>query len=717
MWFLFCLAAGPISGLFGADAWWDAQWQVRRRVTAYGKTDAPGPDLCYVEFFTGGHAKADGTDIRVVEAGRLVPHEVIFAGPGDFVKLGIRLDKSSRKTRVFHVYYGNPQAKPLSHKLDARRGVLMEVRHYKGGGSANWTQMQRTLEKSAGHVMGAGFVKNVYHGHNPFGPSENCVSIYRGWLQCPNAGTYQFATTSDDASFMFIDGKLIVQFPGIHRALPFAHARMQKAVSLKAGLHKLEYYHLQLGDKHTAVAAWALPGARAWTNKKYKRFEVIPEQAFPKVIVGRASAYERADGKPCPDFTATKKGETYLDGKPIVRVGFLDTTQPRPATRKPTHWDWGDGNQGQGTGADHIYLTPGLYKVTMTVEHKGKQYSLAQVVDAFQDWDKQIEKKVDPIEGYCSQVSQYQFARMKPPDLLVAARYFEELGKWPELARASAAIVARGKDFSDDDLHGRTVLYAQVLSERFRKHREALQALAKAEELVAAVPYKARLAIAAGDVAVKSWRQPKEAFAHYQRVLSKYAQAGSDVRRRALVGLGDAYRQQGEYDKAHETYEAATLIPVSGQPYQKIAVRVGTLARAIEYYIDRSHVPRDREEAAAMLDTWEWEYPAQKLIGHSTLMRAKLAQKLKEYNTAIAELEELLGVNPRSHYAGEALIVLAECYFAKRDLKKAKNALETLISDYRDSDQVDKAKTMLEQYKKPAPPPAPKAKAKGGKRR
>ena len=714
---MICLAAGLQHELLGAEGWWNGQWQCRRRVTAFGQIDAPGPDICYVEFFTGGYAKKDGSDLRVVEHGRVVPHQVIFAGPGDFVKLVIKMDRAAKKSRTFHVYYGNPQAKPLKHTLDIRRGLLMEVRHYKGGGCANWGQMQRTLEKSEGHVMGAGFVKNIHHGHNPFGPSENCVSIYRGWFKCRQKGTYFFATTSDDASFMFIDGKLTVQWPGIHRAVPFAHKRMQKALPLTAGFHKLEYYHLQLGARHIAVAAWAPPGARAWRNKKYKRFEVIPEKVFPKVILGRAGPYERADKKTCPDFTAAKKGETYLHGKPIVRMAFLDCTQPRPVTRKTTRWDWGDGNEGEGTGTEHVYFTPGLYKVTMTVEHRGKRYSVSQVVDAFQDWNKQIERKIDPLAEYCPRVSKYRFARMKAPDLLVAARYFEKIEKWPELAKASAAIVARGKDFSDDDLHARSVLYAQVLSQRFRKHRDAVLALAKAEECATAAPYKARLALAAGDIAVKSWRNPEQAFGHYQRVLSRYRDTGSDVKRRALVGLGDAYRQQGEYEKASDKYEAAMLIPVSGQPYHKLAVRVGTLARAIEYYIQRSRVPRDRDEAASMLDTWEWEYPTQKLIGHSTLLRAKLAYRLKHYDEAIAELEEFIGVNPKSHYAGESLIVLAESYFAKRDVKKAKNALETLISDYRDSDQVDKAKTMLEKYSKTVPPPPAKRKQKKPRKR
>ena len=692
------------TGLCAAEPWWNKDWKCRRKITAVAQTKAAGSDVCHAEFFTGGLAKDNASDLRVVEGGKPVPHRVLFAGPGDFVKLAIKMGMRSKTQRVFYAYYGNPSARPLSHKFDIKRGLLLEVRHYKGGGAGSWSQMQRTLEKSEGFVMDAGFVKTIHHGHNPFGPSENCVTIYRGWINCRQAGTYVFAITSDDASFMFIDGKLMVQWPGVHRAVPYAHKSRQKAMRLSAGLHKVEYYHLQLGDRYAAVAAWAPPWAKPWKKGK-KQFEVIPEQVFGKITRGSVGPYERADKAPCPDFTAAKRGEAFLDGRPLVKVGFLDRTKPKPITTKPTRWDWGDGNQSEGKMAEHIYVSPGLYKVTMTVEQRRKPYTVTQVVDAFQDWGKQVERKTDPLASYYPVVSKYAFTKMPPSSLLAAARYFERLEKWNDLVRVASVIVKRGSEFGETDLYKWATTLTENMSRHLRKHSEAIMILGKVEEQVKAVPYKARLALAAGDLAVRQWRNPDQAARHYQRVISKYGKAGSDSKRRAVVGLGDMYRQQGEYEDALKKYEEAELIPVSGQPYKKAAVRVGTLARAIEFYTNQKyskhprHVQQgiaDHATAAQMLDTWEWEYPTQKLLGHSTVLRARLAHKLKQYDVAVPELEEFVAVNPKSNYVGEALIVLAESYFAKGEPKKARNVLETLIADYRDSDQVEKAKSMLE---------------------
>ena len=679
----------------GGPAWWHDAWKYRRKVTVSGQTNAPGPDIGYAEFYTAGAAAKDGRDIRVLAGKKTVPHQVLFMGPGDLAKLVIKVDKTSSRRHEYYVYYGNPTAKAMPHRFEIQRGLLMEARDRVQGSANNWPQMQRTLKASEGHVMDKGFVKTIFHGYNPFGPSLNCVCIYRGHFHCKQTGSYIFSITSDDAAFMLIDGKVTAQWPGAHRAVPYAHRARTRKLNLKAGYHKLEYYHLQLGDRYAAVAAWVPP----WQRNK-RKFEVIPESVFAPVLMGRVGPYERADKQACPDFSAAKRGETFVDGDPVVRVGFMDVTKPRPVTAKQTTWDWGDGDGATGATAEHVYLSPGLYRVTMTIQHRGKPYRVSQTIDAFQDWNKQTEKKTDALTSYYPRMLRYNFARMKPASLLMAVRIFEKLDKWRDYAKVAAIIVRRASEFDEKDLYPLGQQLAVTMSKRLGKHRDAILVLAKCESIVKAVPFKARLTLAAGDISIKYWHNPEQARRHYQRAISHYGKSDSNVQRRGLVGLGDSYRQEGDFEKAIEKYDQATLIPISGQPYQKKAVRVGTLARAIEYYINGRR-ERDHEEAATMLDTWEWEYPGQKLIGHSSVLRARLAHKLKQYPTAIAELEEFIGANPKSNYAGEALILLAECYIAKKDVPKAVDVLETLVSDYRDSDQVETAQAMLKKYKKP----------------
>ena len=94
--------------------------------------------------------------------------------------------------------------------------------------------------------------------------------MFRGTLHAPVKGSYQFFTSSQDCSFLLIDGKEIVAAPGAHG--PAGHARFKGTVTLTAGAHVFEYVHAASGPEAMMVAAWQPPG----TEKP----EPIPPKAF-----------------------------------------------------------------------------------------------------------------------------------------------------------------------------------------------------------------------------------------------------------------------------------------------------------------------------------------------------------------------------------------------------------------------------------------------------
>lgn len=71
-----------------------------------------------------------------------------------------------------------------------------------------------------------------------------------GWLHVPRAARYEFATTSDDGSWLYVDDTLLVDNGGEHPAL-----ERRGAVTLTPGLHRvrLDYQQLRGGD-HLAVS-------------------------------------------------------------------------------------------------------------------------------------------------------------------------------------------------------------------------------------------------------------------------------------------------------------------------------------------------------------------------------------------------------------------------------------------------------------------------------
>ncbi len=172
--------------------------------------------------------QTNSSDIRVISSrGASIPHRLLQFGPGERCKLIFPLTKGAH---TYYIYYGNPNAPaPPETDWEPMRGLILETRKYAGGDGNNWARMQKAMERSK-HVYGRGPAPNIFLGYNPFGPSNNYISIYRGWLLCPINGSYRFSITSYGPSFLLIDGKLVLGWPGWHGLV--ADARRNKQVNL-----------------------------------------------------------------------------------------------------------------------------------------------------------------------------------------------------------------------------------------------------------------------------------------------------------------------------------------------------------------------------------------------------------------------------------------------------------------------------------------------------
>jgi len=669
--------------------WWNKAWKCRRKVSVYGSTGKAGQDVCYVEFATLNRARKDGGDIRVVsKAGSPLTNKIIFMGPGDICKLAIRLPGGRRGYETFYVYYDNPKVSPPRQTWEPKCGLLLETRTYKGGSYNSWSQMQSVLKRSENYVQGRGYVKNIFMGYNPFGPTQNYVALYRGWLLCPRSGTYKLATTSDEASFLFIDKRLIVQKPGRHRAA--RNARYQASVRLSAGLRAIAYYHVQTSGYDAAVAAWQPPGART--------FVVIPPEAFPAPLKGTVSGYEIQGSPVAPDFRVRNMDEAPLGDRLIVRMGFTDTTNYPVRRQGTTTWDFGDGTTATGRSADHVYFAQGTYDVKLVVEFQGKQYSVTRAIRATEPYERQGDKPSnEKIKNYLPKVEKYPLEKMTSPNLVVAFDFFVRLRKFDHAVRAGETLVHRRKDVPERELKDKSIALASVLAEQKRDANRAVKALRAAEARLKNTNLKCEVAIEIARAMLKGG-QADTAITELRRVLKVYASADKMLRRRAQIVVGDAYRQKAKYEDALAAYDKAALTPATKKTwdFKRRAVRIGILARSAEHYIRT----KELDAAEDQLDMWEWEYPSEKLAGHSSLLRARVEAKRKNYAKAIRELEELAEVNPKSSYVPEGMMDLADYYRAIRDMAKAINVLETLVADYRDSPLVPKAEDKLKQFQR-----------------
>jgi DNA-binding beta-propeller fold protein YncE len=90
----------------------------------------------------------------------------------------------------------------------------------------------------------------------PNNPLPEPYSIaWRGKVAAPRAGQYVFGTRSDDGSFVFVNGQMVVDNGGVHGS-----EYREGAIDLEAGFHDIEVRYFQAGGSREMQLWWRPPG-------------------------------------------------------------------------------------------------------------------------------------------------------------------------------------------------------------------------------------------------------------------------------------------------------------------------------------------------------------------------------------------------------------------------------------------------------------------------
>ncbi len=675
-------AAAPAAA---KDPWWDLKWSYRREVTVSDvpKSGLAGEEVGVVTMPTGGLIRPDGRDLRVATArGEPVPDRLLMLGPGDQARVAFALRPPHTK---YYVYFGNAQA-PAADPLELRRGVLLETWQYRGGGIATMEEVRQAFAR-AGKLIGRDFRPNVFLGHNPFGPQNRLCSLFTGYLRCPERGEYLFATSSRDASFLLVDGKVVVANGGSHP--PQSQAERQGKIDLAEGLHELKVYHVNTFADPVVMAAWQPPsGRKLWT---------IPEDAFAPIRVARSGPLERYGREVELDFLPEHAGETFMENKYfqryVLRALVSGAALPIATGRDSGpagqfRWDFGDGQSGTGGRCEHVYLSNGPVKVSLTARLAGQELTRTNTIYVTRPWDQVAINKLDALAEHARIVAGYDFAAADPQCLADAITLFER-AEMPQAILKAGEALAQRDTAPAEALRDGMPIYAQTLVAKAKDPPRAVAALLKAAEMTDQPAVRASLTIQAGQIALAAGDGEKALGLFEHAVKSYAALAPAEAVRDARIGIGDVHRLRGDYEKALAAYQSAK--PLVKDTFEKAVVRQGDLARHVEDYTRRGMF----HDAADFLDRWEQEFPVEKLEGYSTLLRVRLELAQKRYAPAAEQAEGLVRVNPRSNYAADLLMLAFEAYKALGQDAPAREALQRLAKNYPESPLAAGAKKRL----------------------
>ena len=674
------IAAHGEQAAAAATAWWDAQWKVRRRIELKGaRRSSYAPLVAYCQFRDFGNLKNDASDVRVVnEKGKIIPFRVVFYHPRLYCLVAFEPEDTNWRG---YVYYGNPNASKLDNPWEPRSGLLLRTYRHKGGGFDNWQQMQATVRDSFADPDGAGFRASIFDGYNPFGSSVAFVSYYDGWFYAPRTGTYRMATISDDASFVFVDGKLVVQWPGTHGVGGGMRGEHGGPIDLKAGAHHVQYYHVQLVATTCAELVWTLPGDK------------VPRVMMPNDYLAAYEAdigLQEFNNDPATlEFAASPVSTLEYGGCHYILWKFADLSGVPGSPAVASQWDFGNGMTSNARAPLVWFFHPGDYEATLRVGlARGEVRTVKQWIRVADLLQLDGSTKPDAFDRAAQMVGDYAIGSLGEDDrraILTLLTYREKNDAIEKVCRAWLDEVYR----KNGPVPVEVVLeLGRVLTDVRKKYADAETVYDETtRRLRPDNKFGYQVYLALGELRIRRLKKYDAAIAALEIARQRVEARNEIYRRRIAIALGDAHRGKLARNEARQQYQQAEQM---SQPSRRDAQLRSSYGLTVESFLDRG----DKAAAMEKLTEWAERFPTEKLGGYWSLLMGRCLILLQRYEEASDELALASKLDPFGNYARDILEQLGQACVSQRRYNEAIEALRSAANLF---DDPAKKKSLEEQ--------------------
>ncbi|MBU4199563.1 MAG: PKD domain-containing protein [Verrucomicrobia bacterium] len=669
-----------------ASPWHDPSASCRVRVVL--ATNSPWPaDTGYVQVWPAGSAGSNPAVTVVSENGVFVASSNLWKTDGE--PAGFLFDTSSG-TSNYWIYgaesatYLHDAATSTESSWQPGAGVILETRQRTKGPMDSWSQVRQLWDDSY-PVLGRSLVPDINLGIHPHGPSRNFIAFFQGILILAQGGAYQFATVSTDASFLLVDGTPVTQWPGKHDAEPGRQGEHQGTIHLEPGRHAIHYYHVHGPEHAVALAAWKPPGA--------DRFSVIPPESFTPLAQFHVTAAESAPSKaPVVYFEWEPVSHTMVNDLALVNMRFTALPAATPAA---FHWIFDDGTTATGRTVEHLFPRPGIRDVTLEVKEKTEGSSpdnsapmrSRQGVAVHPQWTQQDERPPHLLKTHKAELTARDLNTMPMNDLFYLVRFALAIEDRPWATALGAACLERRKEWIPEhvDVLFNLGLHYQHPDVRDYSRAEALfQAMLAFQPPVTAFQDKTKLRLA--ELWIHMGRNPDQAVSLLGEMDSRVLTP--DDQRLKKILEADTALLQGQADKAVLLY--AALGNFAEKPLQTLRRRAGL--ESARQFLDRN----DIADAAELVETIEWENPAERMSAETSLTMIAIHQARREYPFALGRCLLLLNA-PSLHDKdrAEVLFKLIEIHQALGNTSLAGEVYARLLSDYPYSEAAARARDRI----------------------
>jgi PKD repeat protein len=633
--------------------------------------------------------------IRVIsDTGTPVGSDLLWAAPGE---PAILLFDAAPDVVHYEVYVGSNW--PPMHLPDTQSGVWLETREGDGKIINNLPDMLQAWKQST-KVVGRALLSGIFEGGNRFGPQRNLLLHFQGWFDVAAPEHLQLADDSVDASFVLVDGKEVVEWPGQHERWWGPTGPPQGAVDLTPGRHLLDYYYAYVMAETPGPpplsCSLAVKGGlfKDWTmlqpgNTFFRPFTNLP----PFLYELQSSSPVGSSNETAPVLAIKwENGDQSVIDTDQADIGLIAMQLTCLSTVTGTlTWTFDDGSTAQGQTVTHLFPRPGMRSVKLTLMDGGKQVaSLSQTIAVHSDWTN-----VNKLQGLHPEqeadIMGRDPATLSASDLVGCMVIFQACLKTDDLLHLLPAVCAKMKDMSEADLPylKDTALYLSRedwahpddVTQLLRGQIDRASAVSPPTPAAVAVLSECRLALAR--LVLETTDHTDEARTLMEGI--DVHSLGREEPRRLNMLKADLALATGDVAGARTQYETLTGEP-SGPDVRSSIRRTAKISQA-RAFLDR----KDFDAAEGSLKEVAWQAPIEKMSPDWALTRLRAYQDENRPVVAYVWAKRLLPVITEGSRS-ELLFRLTDLAFAQGDNDLAHKTLSELLKKHPYSEEAAQAK-------------------------
>ena len=632
------------------------------------------------------------------ESGKRVGAEWFWSAPGE--PATVCFDGSSGAGSYF-LYFGSIGFTPKM-EWDTRAGVVLETREGNGKAVHNLKDMMEAWNKSP-VVFGRSMLNGVFDGTHRHGPAGNVLSHYQGWFDLDAPATVGFVTISTDASFVLVDGKQIVAWPGRHGFHEGRSGKFREEVALAAGMHRLEYFNAYGSRDEGRPLLCSLgvkPAGKPWAmlmgdNDFLRRSVHAHVTAYETIPQGVATGLGQIPPKAPIAAWSWRVTDQSLPSQRNPDIGFITvefTCHPAGKIEKCL-WSFGDGATAEGTRVSHVFARPGPRTIRLAVYEGPKVVSTPpQEINVHPDWPRLVgEPRPELNSTQRAALIGRDSASLPAADLVGCLDVFMGFDDDGAVLKLVPALCSQMKTVEEPDLPS-IQSAALLLAGGEAYHADDVQRLLRAllercsqgptSPALKTLANRARLTLAQS--ILRTSDQLDEVRSLMQAIDGSVL--SSDERRARDSLQGDLALASGDIEAAKKQYLALSG-ELSGIDVRSAVRRTSTID-TINAFTDR----REFEAAEKALHEVEWQAPIEKLSSDCALARVQLLQATGRNAEALLWARRLLPVFTGASARSELLFRITELAFNQGDKALARKTLRELLERHPYSERAARAK-------------------------